>query len=58
MSWKEVEHDTMPALRLHLRLPSLLLLRRSIDPEKTTRRPAVPLSMAAALGMLALNGSH
>ena len=48
----------MPALRLHLRLPSLLLLRRSIDPEKTTRRPAVPLSMAAALGMLALNGSH
>ena len=39
-----MEHDTLPTLWLHLRLPSLLLLRGSIDQadeELPWRRPFV-----------------
>ncbi len=37
---KEGGNDTLPTLWLHMRLPSLLLLRRSID--RRTRRPGGP----------------
>ena len=37
---KEVEHDSLPALWLHLWLQSLLLLRKSIDLKLSGRRRA------------------
>ena len=39
---KEVEHDSLPALWLHLWLQTLLLLRRSIDIDVTGGRPGGP----------------
>lgn len=47
---KEVEHDSVPALWLHMWLQSLLLLRRSIDLKVTGTppgRPSSPLSASA-----------
>ena len=38
-----MEHDCLPALWLHLRLQSLLLLRRSIDLKVTGRHPGPAL---------------
>ena len=37
-----MEHESLPALRLHLWLQSLLLLRRSIDLKLSGRRPGGP----------------
>ena len=39
-----MEHDSLPALWVHLLLQSLLLLRRSIDIEVTGGRPGRPSS--------------